>query len=305
MKESISQLTPPKRTIRECSNCGARLAKLHAYCPQCGQANRDLNVPVHHLIEEAVEGIFHFDKKSFQTIWALAFKPGFLTSEFVKGKRASYVAPMKLYVFISFLFFLLLSVSSGSNEMAPSTDAASTSIDITFFGMHSNELRNMHQTQLDSVMRSRGIAQSVMNRYMVRQLSRVSSEGQRGFNHLLVKGISYMMFALMPLFALFIYLLNRKKAQYYISTLIFSIHYHSFIFLLLTASLVVDWIADIGLIIFVPFVICPIYLYLALRSVYREKRMRTIGKTLAMGIFQAVSMAALFLVTVFVSILIF
>jgi hypothetical protein len=305
MKELNSQLTPPKPNIRECSNCGARLARQHAYCPQCGQANRDLNVPLHHLIEETVEGIFHFDKKSFKTIWALAFKPGFVTSEFVRGKRASYVAPMKLYVFISFLFFLLLSASSGSNEVVPSADADSTSIDITFFDMHSKELRNMHQTQLDSVMQSRGITQSGLNRYMVRQLSRVSSEGQKGFNHLLVKSISYMMFALMPLFALFIYLLNRKKAKYYISTLIFSIHYHSFIFLLLTASLVVDWIADIGLIIFVPLVICPVYLYLALRSMYRETRMKTIGKTLAIGVFQAVAMAALFLVTVFVSILIF
>jgi hypothetical protein len=42
-----------------------------------------------------------------------------------------------------------------------------------------------------------------------------------------------------------------------------------------------------------------------LRSMYRETRMKTIGKTLAMGVFQAVAMAALFLVTVFVSILIF
>jgi len=99
--------------------------------------------------------------------------------------------------------------------------------------------------QLDSVLQSRGVALSVLNRYIVRQLSRIGTEGKKGFNHLLVKGVSYMMFALLPLFALFFFLLNRKKAQYYIGSLIFSIHYFSFVFLLLTVSLVVDWSRNI------------------------------------------------------------
>jgi hypothetical protein len=68
-------------------------------------------------------------------------------------------------------------------------------------------------------MQSRGMALTILNRYIVRQMSRIGAEGQEGFNHLLMKGISYMMFALMPLFALFVFLLNRRKAQYYIGTL--------------------------------------------------------------------------------------
>jgi hypothetical protein len=159
--------------------------------------------------------------------------------------------------------------------------------------------------QLDSVLQSHSIAQSVVNKYIVRQMSRISTEGQEGFNHMLVKGISYMMFALMPLFALFIFLLNRKKAQYYIGTLIFSIHYHSFLFLLLTVSLVVNRSVGTSLTWLVPFIVCPFYLYLALRHVYDGSRMRMIGKTLLIGVFQFISIAILFLATTVISVLMF
>jgi hypothetical protein len=114
-----------------------------------------------------------------------------------------------------------------------------------------------------------------------------------------------MMFALMPLFALFVYMLNRKKAQYYIGTLIFSIHYHSFVFLLLTVSLVVNRLAGTSFTLEIPIIVCPLYLFLALRRVYLDSRLKTFGKTVLIGILQFASLALLFLATVFISLLVF
>ena len=202
-----------KRKFLECLNCGTRLESSNAFCPQCGQANHDLNIPLRHLLEEAAEGVLHFDIKSVRTIQALTFKPGFVTSEFIKGKRARYVPPVRLYVFISFVFFLLLSLSPGRHESVSSAESPGTEKGITFNKINSQELRGLQQAQLDSLMQSRGMALTMLNRYIVWQMSRIDKEGQEGFNHLLMKGISYMMFALMPLFALFVFLLNRKKAQ--------------------------------------------------------------------------------------------
>ena len=294
-----------KQKFPECTNCSAQLEMSYTYCPQCGQENHDLNIPLRHLLEEAIEGIFHFDIKSIRTIKALAFKPGFVTSEFIKGKRARYVPPIRLYIFISFLFFLLLSLSPGRHESVSSADSPHTKKGITYNEINSQELQGLQQAQLDSLMQSRGMALTLLNRYMVRQLSRIGKEGQEGFNHLLMKGISYMMFALMPLFALFVFLLNRKKAQYYIGTLIFSIHYHSFVFLLLIVSLVVDRLPGTSLIWAIAIIICPVYLYLALRYMYQGSRMKMIGKTLLVGMLQFASMALLFFVTAIISILIF
>jgi hypothetical protein len=256
-----------------------------------------------HLLVEAVEGILHFDIKSVRTVQALAFKPGFLTSEFIKGKRVSYVPPVRLYIFISFLFFLVLSLLTSRHESVSSVDSPSTSLDITYEKISSRELRGIQPSKLDSIMESRGVPQSVLNRYIVRQLSRIGTEGQEGFYHLLAKGISYMMFALMPLFALFIYLLNRKKAQYYIGTLVFSVHYHCFVFLLLTVFLVVDRLVGTSLIVIIPILVCPYYLYKAMRYLYEGSRMKMIGKTLLVGALQLVSMAFLFIITVFISLL--
>jgi hypothetical protein len=139
----------------------------------------------------------------------------------------------------------------------------------------------------------------------MRQLSRIGTDGIEEFNHKLVKGISYMMFALMPLFALFIFLLNRKKAGYYIGTLVFSLHYHSFVFLLLTLSLLMDRIYEAPINLIIPIIVSPLYLLMALKRVYKDSILRTILKTMLVGILQLVSMVLLFLLTVLIILLIF
>jgi hypothetical protein len=154
-------------------------------------------------------------------------------------------------------------------------------------------------------MESRGLSQSLVNRYIVRQLSRIGTEGQEGFNHLLMKGFSYMMFALMPLVALFVFLLNRKKAQYYIGTLVFSIHYHCFVFLLLIVFLILDRLIGTSWLFIFSIVVCPIYLYKAMRYNYEGSRMKMIAKTLFIGWLQFVSMAFLFFITAVLSILLY
>jgi hypothetical protein len=256
-------------------------------------------------MEEAVESLFHFDTKSVQTLKAICFKPGFITAEFNKGKRVRYVAPVRFYIFITFIFFLIISLPQGKQVTAQDIEKKST-FTITFYGISSAELRSdMQLPQLDSVMQSHALRPTTINRYILRQLSRIGKEGQEGYGHMLVKGISYMMFALMPLFAFIIYLLNRKKAKHYIGTLIFSVHYHSYIFLLLTFSFIVDKAAGTPIIFILPVVLSPIYLFMALRRVYRDSFLRTIIKTLIIGVSQLVCIGLLFFVTAFIVVLIF
>lgn len=288
-----------------CSNCGMRFAVSYHYCPQCGQVRHNLNLPLKYLIEEAVESIFHFDTKFVQTVTAMCFKPGFITSEFIKGKHVRYVAPVRFYIFITFIFFLLISLPQGKQVDSPDVEKK-TATNVTYSGINSTELRgNMQQSQIDSVMQVHALKPTTWNRYVVRQMSRIGSGGQEGFNHMLVKGISYMMFALMPLFAFFIYLLYRKKAKHYIGTLIFSVHYHSYIFLLLTFSFIVDKAAGTPIIFILPVVLSPVYLVLALKRVYGDSLMRTITKTLFLGASQLVCIGLLFWVTAIIVVLIF
>jgi hypothetical protein len=287
-----------------CSNCGIRLLFSYHYCPQCGQVRHNLNLPLKHLIEEAIEGIFHFDTKFVQTVTAMCFKPGFITSEFIKGKQIRYVAPVRFYVFITFIFFLLISLPQEKHAASPDVESKPAFI-ITFYGVSSTEVRSdMQLSQLDSVMQSHALRPTMINRYIVHQLSRLGKDGQEGFIHLFVKGTSYMMFALMPMFALVIFLLYRKKAGQYIGTLIFSVHFHSFIFLLLIFSFLVDKAAGTPIFFILTIVLSPIYLFMALRRVYNDSFKRTLLKTLIIGASQLVCIGLLFWITAMIVVLI-
>jgi len=91
-----------------CLNCTTPLRSEDNYCPNCGQKNNTLTIPVKHIILETFEDFFHFDTKLWNTIKTTFTRPGKITTDYLEGKRARYVPPVKLYIFISFIFFLLL-----------------------------------------------------------------------------------------------------------------------------------------------------------------------------------------------------
>lgn len=97
-----------RRKTNVCPNCGTILKAEYEFCPSCGQENHDLKIPIGHLVYEFIESIFHFDTKVWNTLKAIITKPGQITSDFVRGKRARYVPPARLYVFVAFFFFLML-----------------------------------------------------------------------------------------------------------------------------------------------------------------------------------------------------
>jgi rRNA maturation endonuclease Nob1 len=91
-----------------CLNCSTSLRPEDNYCPNCGQENKTHKISVSHIILETFEDFFHFDTKLWNTIKITFTRPGKITTDYLEGKRARYVPPVKLYIFISFIFFLLL-----------------------------------------------------------------------------------------------------------------------------------------------------------------------------------------------------
>ena len=77
------------------------------FCHNCGQENLQMKESFGHMITHAVSDYFHFDDQFFSTLKPLLFKPGKLTVEYLAGHRASYLHPVKMYIFISLIFFLL------------------------------------------------------------------------------------------------------------------------------------------------------------------------------------------------------
>lgn len=96
----------PLRKEKNCLNCGA--AVTGRYCAECGQENVEPKESAGHLIAHFFNDVTHFDGKFFSSMKYLLFKPGFLSEEYMKGRRISYLNPIRMYLFISAIFFLLL-----------------------------------------------------------------------------------------------------------------------------------------------------------------------------------------------------
>jgi len=98
----VSHLKERKEKI--CLNCHAVI--YGKYCHVCGQENIEPRETFFGLITHFIYDITHFDGKFFTTLQLLLTQPGFLSKAFMQGRRASYLHPVKMYVFTSAFFFV-------------------------------------------------------------------------------------------------------------------------------------------------------------------------------------------------------
>jgi hypothetical protein len=98
------------------------------FCTHCGQENLEPKESVGHLVRHFFEDITHFDGKFFVTLKDLIVRPGFLTREYVAGKRMTYLNPIRMYIFISAIFFIALFASK--EEPAPQPEDYSHAVNV-------------------------------------------------------------------------------------------------------------------------------------------------------------------------------
>ncbi|RZL44283.1 MAG: DUF3667 domain-containing protein [Pedobacter sp.] len=93
------------RKEHNCLNCGSHV-ETH-YCSNCGQPNLELKESFWGFISHSIAHYFHFDNKFFQTLTPLLTKPGQVTLDYLAGKRARYINPVSMYIFVSIVYFLV------------------------------------------------------------------------------------------------------------------------------------------------------------------------------------------------------
>ncbi|MDG3580769.1 DUF3667 domain-containing protein [Galbibacter pacificus] len=96
----------------QCLNCKIPLESSDRFCPNCGQLNSTKKISVFDIIEELMGSVFSYDSKLRKTLTALILRPGKITSEFIKGKRATYTNPFRFFFSITILYFLMISYNS-------------------------------------------------------------------------------------------------------------------------------------------------------------------------------------------------
>lgn len=98
---------PNRNPPTTCLNCGD--ARSGRYCAQCGQNDRTYMRSLLPMLWELNREAFEVDARILQTLKLLLFKPGSLSIEFSRNRRARYMSPIRLYLFTSLVFFLVLS----------------------------------------------------------------------------------------------------------------------------------------------------------------------------------------------------
>ena len=92
--------------MKRCRNCETTLDG--EFCPACGQKYIDLERPFFSLLSETLSEAVDLDGRAFRTVKTLFRQPGRLTEEFLAGRRRTYTSPLRLYLFISVSFFILM-----------------------------------------------------------------------------------------------------------------------------------------------------------------------------------------------------
>lgn len=140
-KERISRYIEYRRVRRigrhsvprynNCKNCGEPLRGM--YCHKCGQYALDVDAPFWKYIKTFLDNAYQLDGKVFQTIRYIFTKPGFLSTEYVKGKVSSYVHPLKFFMFASIIFFsFALTIYSGEFYSEKFATSSETTYELRF-----------------------------------------------------------------------------------------------------------------------------------------------------------------------------
>ncbi|MCG8374070.1 MAG: DUF3667 domain-containing protein [Balneolales bacterium] len=95
-----------------CLNCGSSDVK--KYCSNCGQKFQPTKQPLRIFLQDAVETLFNVDSRWLKTLTDLFFKPGKVTKEYIEGKRATYLPPIRIYISISIFYFIVIRLTGGN-----------------------------------------------------------------------------------------------------------------------------------------------------------------------------------------------
>jgi hypothetical protein len=271
-----------RRKFNECPNCTYQFSGVNNYCPNCGQENHNLNVPFSHVALEVLEGTLHFDTKIFRTAKLLLFKPGRLTELFIQNKRADFVPPIRLYVFISFIFFLVIAAVS-SHE--PANEKGGIRIGALSVGGQEKksfriaDMATMQDARLAAQVRNSGFEATEFNKNLARKIGKFFASSEEEQNHKIFKNVSLLMFALMPLFGLIVQSVYFRQKKNYIQQLIFSVHFHCFAFLVFSIAFLLGRFTHLEVFGTPAFYISILYLLLALRYLFKQSWGLTILKT--------------------------
>jgi hypothetical protein len=281
-----------------CGNCGSTL--MGPYCHTCGQHGHESARSVSALLHDAWHIATHVDDRFWQTLYTLLLRPGVLTKEYFAERRARYLPPVRLYLVLSVLFFAFAAVSphkvgAGFEGVKVSPPPSSTDQGLTTL---------LEGLDCDKVHSGGKWLEKLIQESCRRN---IHTHGE-GIVAVFVANIPKMMFVFVPLMALAMLILYWWPRRYYVEHLVFFLHNHAAVFLILLIETLLAWLGSLyafksfgSWVIAFTSVYTLWYLYRAMRAYYGQGRWLTITKLMVVGMTYLIGIAITLLLTLFVS----
>ena len=111
---TMSNLDMKNLPYENCLNCGTELQG--KFCHKCGQQVTSKTLKLKDFLIEYANNAFIWDAQCLKTLWNLIRRPGHLTVEYLNGKFVSQEHPLKLNMFLLFVFVSLFLIFSNPNS---------------------------------------------------------------------------------------------------------------------------------------------------------------------------------------------
>jgi hypothetical protein len=286
-----------------CQNCDYLFGAEDDFCPRCGQKALPQQLTVKYFLLEFLNNYFSFDSKFFNTLKPLVFNPAFLSMEFISGRRIRYINPIQLFIFSSFLFFLVNSI------MIIKEEAGNDLVKITNSGKDNISLDSLKINKVDSlyILGDGQEADTLDNKYVgefVKRGQDFNSLDPATRNDKLSRTFSYSVFLLLPLFALYLGWFFRIKKQRYLENIIFSLHFHAFYFIAGIVVLFFDRLLPGDTDILLLIVLTGIYLFVALRRFYKFSWFSTLFRFVGLVVLYGLTVSVVLLISILISLFI-
>lgn len=280
----------PEPPERACANCGSALNG--HYCAICGQANTEVKRPIWSLIKDLLHIVLDLDGRAYHSLFLLFTRPAYLSRAYISGQRARFTPPLRLFLAISILFFVVVSAENGLQRLTSAMrdlQAQQTQVENTESQQDTNVAGGRLAAEFDEqdLEEIYGLIERInlpllsdqanANLHLVMRDQaennyRALVEDPREALQNLLQYITVFMLVLMPLLALIQAIAYFPARRYYIEHLVLTVHNTAFVILvfllqtlvgLVTAlnvpvlSAAADWLSTLSMIWIV------VYLYLS------------------------------------------
>ncbi len=311
MKETIKkyiQKLPKRKTVHFegfCANCEYPVDG--SFCSNCGQSVKSFHRPFFTVVSESLGDALSIDNRFFHTLLPLIVHPGFITKEFMKGRRARYTPPFRLYLFLTFFAFLLLShnhkpeteseknitFKNGEGEQVEVLSFLEDAISIDSIDVDSLEKTtrikgNLFNVDIDtnpitetdsvaSVTKKANNSELLTQNKAIKNLIEMWRLNPEMMIDMAFKKLSQLLLVVLPVFALFLALFYIRRKRYLLEHLLISLNYHSFIFVIVILSelIILTEIVAIQSFAIYLYLLIPIQLFLTLKFYYQQSWIKT------------------------------